>query len=391
MGAYLRLARIPGLLSLMAAQLLARLPQGLLSIAVLLHVEHQIGSYTVAGAVVALEGVGQAVSAPIAGRALTVFGVRRVLVIATSFHTLALLLLACLPMSSSLALALGGLVGISTPPVVPVVRSLFPRIVPESDLPAVFALDTTAQELIWILGPVLAALFGTTLSTEVGLGVAAGCALTGTAAMLCNSLIRSLVLPRSVRTVGRALLHPTVGAAMIGTAMMVATFTAMEVGALAKYEGNGLIAGLALALASAASLVGGITVGSRRLSRATVVCCLATGVVGPLAAGYLPGAPLFFLAFFVSGLGFAPALSALHHAVAVDVEERSAPEAFGWLMTAGMLGAALGTFTAGRLVDTAGIGGTFLGATLFGIVAMTVPLVTKVIKPSQPLHVTASG
>lgn len=389
MGAYLRLARIPGLVPLMGSQLVARLPQGLLSIAVLLHVEQQTGSYTIAGAVVAFEGVGQAVSAPIAGRALAVFGVRKVLVVTTLSHVLALLLLAWLPLSTVVALALGGFVGISTPPVVPVVRSLFARIVPEPDLPAVFALDTTAQELIWILGPVLAALVGTTLSTEVGLGVAAGCALAGIAAMQCSPFIRRLALPRNNHAAGRALLHPTVGAAMVGTALMVATFTAMEVGALAKYERNGLIAGLALALASVASLVGGIVLGNRRLSRSAVVFCLATGVVGPLAAGYLPGTTLFFLAFFVSGVGFAPALSALHHAVAVDVEEHSAPEAFGWLMTGGMLGAALGTFTAGRLVDTVGISGSFVGATLFGALAMAVPLVTKVIKPGRSVFVPA--
>ena len=98
MGAYMRLARIPGLMGMMTAQLVARLPQGLLSIAVLLHVEHQLGSYTVAGAVVALEGLGQAASAPIAGRSLAVFGVRRVLVAMMLCHAGALLMLALLPL-----------------------------------------------------------------------------------------------------------------------------------------------------------------------------------------------------------------------------------------------------------------------------------------------------
>lgn len=388
MRAYARLARTPGFPGLMAAQLLARLPQGLIAIAVLLHVEDQLDSYTVAGAVVACEGIGQAASAPLASRAAAINGVRRVLTVMTAVHVVALSTLAVVPLSVWPALILGACVGASTPPVVPVVRTIYPRLVRAEELPAVFALDTTAQELIWISGPVIATLVAGTLSTSLGLLVAAVSAAVGVGALLMSVAIRQARLAPSLGAAGQVLRNPTVAAAMAGTLAMIATFTSMEVAALAKYDSNGQLAGAALALASGGSLIGGVILGSRRLSRGSVVLCLLTGVVGPLAAAVLPGTALFMAAYFVSGLGFAPALAALHHSVSVTVEDHDSAEAFGWLMTAGTLGAALGTLVGGWLIDSIDVTGALVGATAFGSIAVAIPVLTRVIPRSEAVGLT---
>ncbi|ERK71584.1 hypothetical protein N136_02066, partial [Leifsonia aquatica ATCC 14665] len=68
MSAYLDLVRLPGIARITAAQLLARFPLGMLSLAVLLHVERLTGSYAIAGVAVACLSVGQAVAMPLTSR-----------------------------------------------------------------------------------------------------------------------------------------------------------------------------------------------------------------------------------------------------------------------------------------------------------------------------------
>jgi hypothetical protein len=53
MSSYSSLLKTPGVARIIAAQLVARFPFGMLSLAILLHVERQTGSYGAAGAVLA--------------------------------------------------------------------------------------------------------------------------------------------------------------------------------------------------------------------------------------------------------------------------------------------------------------------------------------------------
>src|SRR5690606_457084 len=85
-GRYLRrvagyrdLLRTPGVGRIMAAQLTARSPTGMTSLATLLHVGQSTGSYGAAGRVLAATSVGQAVSGPVTSRWMGVWGIRRVL------------------------------------------------------------------------------------------------------------------------------------------------------------------------------------------------------------------------------------------------------------------------------------------------------------------------
>jgi predicted MFS family arabinose efflux permease len=76
---------------------------------------------------------------------------------------------------------------------------------------------------------------------------------------------------------------------------------------------------------------------------------------------------------FAAGVGFAPAMSALYLAVSVDVAEHATTEAFGWLHTASLVGAAGGTSLAGALSQSHGAAGAFTVATLLAVVAAVVP------------------
>ncbi|MFX6019144.1 MFS transporter, partial [Acinetobacter baumannii] len=64
-----------------AAQLTARFPNGMISLAVLLHIEHVTGSYGAAGLVLAATSVGQAIAGPVTSRWMGRWGMRRVLTV----------------------------------------------------------------------------------------------------------------------------------------------------------------------------------------------------------------------------------------------------------------------------------------------------------------------
>lgn len=68
MSAYGDLLKTPGVARIVSAQLIARLPAGMLSLGVLMHVEQTHDSYGAAGLVLAALSIGQAVSGPLLGR-----------------------------------------------------------------------------------------------------------------------------------------------------------------------------------------------------------------------------------------------------------------------------------------------------------------------------------
>jgi MFS family permease len=71
-------------------------------------------------------------------------------------------------------------------------------------------------------------------------------------------------------------------------------------------------------------------------------------------------------------------VSNLYLTVSRSLDESAAPEAFGWLNTAALVGGALGTALAGVAGDRVGPQGAFLAATLLAVVAAACPAVVLV-------------
>jgi MFS family permease len=378
MRAYRDLFRVPRVLNITSAQLLARLPLGILSLAVLVHVEHRTASYAVAGAVVACLTVGEAVAMPVTSR-LAGRADRTVptLVICAAVNSLSMLALALIPAAGVALMGLGVLVGASVPPVMPVVRALYPQMLPRDGVRAVFALDTTAQEVIWVVGPVVAMTLSTVASTATPLIVSALITLAGTGWLVASA---GGLRPRTglhTGTRARVLGRRSVLLAMVAGGALVGAFTAVEVGVVAELGRDGITSGLAIALASVGSVVGGLTVGHRHLGLRGMVAALAVVTVGTASFGLTDVLAVQFCALFVSGLGFAPAMSALYFMVSQDVDEGVATEAFGWLHSGALVGAALGTSTAGMAADAHGAGGAVAVGALFAAAAALSPLAVR--------------
>ncbi|MDP3951667.1 MFS transporter [Microbacterium sp.] len=376
MAGYRDLLRTPGVGRMIAAQLTARFPSGMASLAILLHVEQQTGSYGAAGLVLAATSVGQAVSGPVTSRWMGVWGMRRVLALTATICTLAVLALGLLPLNLAGYMAFGLIAGLSTPPIQSAVRTISPKLVNSSQLTPLFSLDASLQEIIWILAPVVITLVSTQVGTTEGLVLVAIILVLGCGWFILSPEVGRVRIPRSRRALGRVLLKPPVALATAIGFLVIGACSAVEVGVVATFEHGSLEAGVVLAIFAGGSLVGGLSFGhipigpwamARRLLIVTVGLTLTMVM---LNAYWLGGA------LFLAGLGVAPALAVLFAITTASVKFSETAEAFGWAGTGQLIGAAAGSAIAGFLVDgTGGAQGAYLAAVLFAIVGVMVSVI----------------
>lgn len=384
MGSYLRLLRTPGVFRVTASQLFARLPLGMLSLAILMHVSATTGSYGQAGLVVACVSLAEAIAMPVTARLTGTFGVTPVVLSAATVNSVGFLALALAPAHLVLLAALGTLVGATIPPMMPVVRALYPRMVPADTVGALFAFDTTAQELIWVAGPVVVTVLTSLMSTAVPLLAAAGITLTGSIAFVLSLQPGPPRIARGSSSFGRVLARQEVLLALVANLALVAAFMAMEVGVVAQLGHS--LAGVAISVSSLGSLIGGLVLGQRQLGLGALVATLAVVVAGTALTGLVTG-PLQFVALFAAGFGFAPAMAVLYHAVSRGVAENVAAEAFGWLNTGALAGGAAGTAVSGVLNDAWGPVGSYVVATALAVGAAVSPLVARLAGPVRGFSV----
>lgn len=360
MSIYGDLGKNPGVFRVLFSQLMARFPFGMLSIILLLHIQLAYGDYTSAGLVLATQSVGQAISGPLSSRFMGRWGMRPVLTTTSILCAilLAVIALTQLPLLLVALIAFG--VGIATPPVTPAVRTMYPKLVPGNQLSALFSLDAAAQELIWVLGPVVAVFITSQFGTTVGLLAAAGFMILGGAWFIMSPTLGTLKLPPSRRGFGAVLRYPTVIIATVIGFFFVASFAAIEAGVVAAFRGptgddqGSLQSGIVLALFAGGSLVGGLLIGHRDMRPWSLALRMTIVLAGTLAC--LVSLNIWWLGtvLFLGGIGTAPAFAAISNIVSASVRFSETAEAFGWVGTGQLVGVAIGSAVAGIAIDLGG-------------------------------------
>ena len=350
--------------SLLGTSLLGRLPTAMATLAVLLLVRGQGGSYTLAGTLAALFTAGSALGQPALARLVDRRGQLRVLAASAVVSTAAFAALAGTgaghPLPSALAAAIAGL---ATPPLEPCLRSLWPHVVPGgSVLRAAFSLDVGVQEVIFVVGPLL-----TVAAVDVvgHSGGVLGCALFGLAGTAGFALTGSSRhwQPHPVHTGphGSPLQHPAlvrVFAVAFGGAVPVGAL-AIVAAAYAARHGDSSITGWALAANAGGALASGLYGAVRPLAAAPSRAITWAGLA--LATGYLPLAfplpvALWLLAAGVSGLALPVVLGLVFQRVNEVSPPNLVTEANAWVVTAFGVGAAIAALGAGVVTDRAGPG-----------------------------------
>ncbi|MCH1883890.1 MFS transporter [Agrococcus sp. ARC_14] len=370
MRTYAEVLRVPGLARIMLAQLIARFPAGMYSLGILMHMEHEHGSYTAAGLVLAAFSIGMAVAGPFVSRLMSRFGTLQVLALTTLVSSAALLAMGVLEVPLW-ADALAGIVaGAAMPPVVPTVRTLYPRMVPQRLLAPLFSFDAALQEIIWVFGPVLLTLLVAAMGTGPTLLVTIGIQLFGAVLFVASPEVRKLRIPPTTRKLGRVLRKPPVLLSVVVSAMFIGGFSAVEAGVVATFGEGALEAGIVLGVSALGSLMGGFALGHRGITPWSVAIRLSIVLLGMAVALPMTEVVGLSIALFIAGVGTAPALAAFSAIIAGTVKFADTPEAYAWIGTGQLLGAAIGSAIAGVAIDAVGgVGAVWVAVVMVAIAA----------------------
>lgn len=366
-GRYRALFSVPGFGRLLFSSVLGRLPSGMFSLAILLFVHARTGSFLAAGVAVGAFALAGAATGPPLGALVDRIGQRPVL-LATAAGQAALLgaLVAVGDLGSptSAIVALAAVCGSLQPPIAGCVRALWSTLaVDEQALETAYALDATAQEVIWTLGPLLVGMTAALVSPTAAVLACAAVTLGGTVFFATSQLSSGW------RPAPREGSHGALGSsglrALLGTVLFAGVVIgAVEVGlpALAVDASSRWAAGPLLALFSLGSMAGGLAYSARSWSMPmglryrTMLAGMAI-VVAPLIAVHSLGAA--FALSVLAGLGIAPMLSSQFSLVGALATPGTSTEAFAWHRAATIAGMAAGSALGGSLIGARGAQGAF--------------------------------
>lgn len=180
---YGQLLRTRGAWTFLLPGFAARQPFAMLTISIVLLVQHTTGSYGTAGAVSATTGVAMALFAPYSGKLADRFGQRAVLLPGVLVHSAAGLTLTTLALSGAPTWALfvaAVPTGASTPQIGPMVRSRWGVKLQGSPLmQTAAAFESVTDEFTFVLGPLFATALCTGIDPAAGLITEAALTLVG--------------------------------------------------------------------------------------------------------------------------------------------------------------------------------------------------------------------
>jgi MFS family permease len=344
-----------------AASTIGRLPIGITGLAVLLLVQTATESFVRGGAATACYVIGLAVAAPALGRLIDRTGPRRTLLACSVAFPAALACLVAAVQAGShalLILALGAAAGAAFPPITVCMRTYFKqRLHDDTLLNTAYSLESVLIELIFIVGPMIVALFVAAASPAAAVLFAAATGSIGTLLFLRSPPLRSWrIEPRTAPSLLGPLAQ-TGFPSLVGIVLCYSTaFGLLEIGmtAYATEKGNAALAGVLLGLMSAGSALGGIAYGSRSwhlpLMRQFALMLALMGV-GLLVLA-LPWAPWpFAVLSFFAGVVMAPALIIQSMLVAKTARSEHMTEAFTWSASALLCGVGIGMAAGGGLLE----------------------------------------
>jgi MFS family permease len=383
---YARVLRAPNVARLLGAAVLARLPIGIDTLAIVLFVRAETGSFAAAGAVAAAFGLGSGLTSPLQGRLIDRHGHARVMLPLAGLHAASLGSLVGLGLAGAPTPALvacGLAAGASIPPVGSVVRPMLPRLLEGRVglLPTAYALDGIAIEMVFIAGPLLTAVVVSVASPAAALVVACAFVLAGTVVLVTAPASRAWRPSPAAerRHLLGALAAPGVRTLVAATAPVGFALGATEVTmtAFASDHGSRAAAGALLALWALGSGVGGLAYGGRDHRLPPAARWVRLAVAFPLCSiplALAPSIPVMALLAPIAGLGLAPLLAAVNQVIGDVAPPGAVTEAFAWPITAIALGASAGSATAGAIVDASGWRPSFVAVVAAGLAGGAIAL-----------------
>jgi len=382
---YREALRTPGALAFAIPGVVGRMPMAMLSLALVILLTAVTGSYGIAGAISATAALLYAAVTPFAARLADRYGQARVLrpqVMLFAAATAALAVCA-LDRAPVWALAVtGGLSRATMPSLGPMVRSRWSQLLAGTGLlDAAFSLEGIADELIFIIGPVLAVVLAAGFTPVAGVLVTAALAVAGVLGLTAQRRSQPPAAPVT-RSYGPALASPALRVLIATGICLGALFVAVDLStiAFAAHHGDQAAAGPLLGLYGLGSAIAGVWYGTRRwqsphASRLTVA--LAATALGAAPLAFMPGIWPMAAAITAAGLGISATLASSYRLAEMAVPPGQRTEAMSWLTTAAATGTALGAPLAGQLIDFRGAPAGYLFAFAAGLAALAITLLQR--------------
>ncbi|GAA2247167.1 MFS transporter [Streptomyces atrovirens] len=368
---YGRLLRTRGAWTFLLPGFAARQPFAMLTLSIVLLVQHTTGSYGAAGAVAAVTGVSMALFAPYSGRLADRHGQRAVLVPGVLVHTAAGVALTALALADAPLWALFAAAvptGASVPQIGPMVRARWGvRLKGSPLLTTAAAFESVTDEFTFVVGPLLATALCTAVDPAAGLLAEATLTLVGGLLFAAQKSTQ----PETNHD-GHARVEHVSALRVPGVRVLIVTFLGigsvfggMQVSLAAFTESIGEpgLNGVLYGVFAAGNMLSGVACGAiawkaapqRRLVIGyTALALTASALWTAHSALLLAGLGLLV------GMCIAPALITGYTLVENLVPAGARTEAFTWLTGAVALGQAAAVTVAGQLEDRLWGGAGFL-------------------------------
>jgi MFS family permease len=363
--AYLVLLRPPGVARLVASVLVGRIPIGIFSLAIVLLVRQQTGSFAQAGAASAAWAIGAGIVAPLQGRLVDRFGQPAVLIPSTLVNAAAVggIVLAARAGQPTWVLAvLAWIGGAALPPLGACMRSIWATTfaADASARNTAYTFESMIAEAFYIVGPAITTLLIAISSPSAAMLVAIGLSVVGTLGFATARLARAWRADDgdgTARTRAGALAAPGMRTLMLAIVPTGISFGALEVAMPAFSVAHGhraALAGFLLSAMAAGSVLGGLWYGGRHWKGPPVRRFIV--LQGVFTLGLVPlvvadSLPLMAFLMVLAGLALAPVAATGYLVVDRIAPAGTVTEATTWVMTANVAGGAFGAALGGLVVE----------------------------------------
>jgi MFS family permease len=360
---YRAIFALPGTREFSAAGLIGRMPLSMMGIGIVTMISQLTGRYGLAGALSATLALSVAILGPQVSRLVDRYGQRRVLRPVTLVSVAAVAgLLVCAEQGRPVWTLFGfTAVAGCVPSLGSMVRARWAAVHSGSPrlLHTAYSFESVVDEICFIFGPIISIGLSTAWFPAAGPLLAACFLALGVLWLTAQPATEPVPHPRDQHTGGSALRSAGLQVLVVTFVATGAIFGAVEVVtvAFAEEEGHKAAASLVLAVYALGSGVAGAAFGLLHL-RGPVSRRWLVGV-GAMALSMIPlqlAGNLVFLAvaLFAAGLSIAPTMVSTMALVGQHVPPAKLTEGMTWTSTGLAVGVALGSSTAGCVVDVAG-------------------------------------
>ncbi|MEN5201268.1 MFS transporter [Pseudomonas wadenswilerensis] len=379
---YRELLTTPGVMGLVIASSIARLPQAMIGIGIITMLVQQTGLYWLAGSVAGTFTLANALIGPHVSKLVDQRGQRRVLPFVTAFSIgmlLALIIAVYMRAPAILLFILAALAG-TMPSMPAMIRARWTQLFRgKPQLHTAFSLDTVLTELAFIIGPPLAIGLSVSFFAEAGPLVAVLLLVVGVTAFLMQRHTEPKVVVGIRSSASSTLLIPGVRTIVLALLAMGVIGGAVDVAvvAFANAQGWPESASFILAAYALGSMIAGLTFGALRISlpieKQFFIGVLITAVTAVLPI-LSPDVYILSGMLFVAGMSFAPTMVVVMNLGTIIVPPSRITEGLTWMTTGISIGVALGGVLAGLVIDVYGAQAGFGVAIVAGLSMVVIVL-----------------